>query len=317
MKQKNTPRRSTSLLQKILALVVVLVWGACFVVIKGTLEDAPPVFSAALRGLVAGLPLVMVSAIMGRLRVPADIWGWLILLGLGNVTLGLGAMYLSVGPAGAAIPSVLANTQALIVAPFAIIFFGESLTWRKLTALSLGFIGVILTVAPGSVSLGNLNGSLFALLASAGIASGTLVLKYIGDRVDFLAVTAWQYILGSLPLLLVALIAEDVGETIWTPPFISGLLFLGLVGSAGASLLWFFLVQKQELIKLTAFTFLTPVFGLLLAEIFFREPLSALNALGLLLTIAGVARLQWHKEGVPLIRRLSNDVTAVVERRFT
>ncbi len=303
-------------LQTTLALVVVMIWGACFVVIKGTLEAAPPLFSAALRGLVAGLPLALVSAIMGRLRVPTDTWGWLILLGLSNVTLGLGAMYLSVGPAGAAIPSVLANTQTLIVAPFAIIFFGESLTWRKLVALSLGFIGVILTVAPGSVSLGTVNGSLFALLASAGVASGTLVLKYIGHRVDFVAVTAWQYILGSLPLLLAALIAEEIRETTWTPAFISGLLFLGLAGSAGASLLWFFLVQQQELIRLTAFTFLTPVFGLLLAEIFFRESLSAPNALGLLLTIAGVAGLQWHKEGGSLIRCRSNGVKNVVGRRL-
>lgn len=282
---------------------------------QGQPRSVSAVFAAGLRGLVAALPLVVVAAMTGRLRVPIDTWGWLIFLGLGNVTLGLGAMYISVGPTGSAIPSVLANAQALIVAPFAIVFFAESLNWKKLVALNLGFMGVILTVAPGSVSLGTLNGSFFALMASAGVASGTLILKHIGRRLDFLAVTAWQYILGSLPLLLTALLAEEIRETTWTPPFISGLLFSGLIGSAGSSLLWFFLVQRQELISLTAFTFLTPLFGLLLAEIFFRETLSPLNALGLILTIAGVAGLQWRKESVPLIRCRSNAVKGTAEGR--
>ena len=304
-------------MQKILALIVVLVWGVCFVVIKGTLEAAPPLFSAALRGLVAGLPLVLVAALTGRLNVPAHTRGWLTLLGLGNVTLGLGAMYISVGPAGSAIPSVLANAQALIVAPLAILFFGESLTWRKLAALSLGFIGVILIVAPGSVSLGTLKGSLFALLASAGIAGGTLILKHIGPRVDFLAITAWQYVLGALPLLVASLTGEGVQATTWTADFISGLLFLGLVGSAGSSLLWFFLVQKQDLIRLTSFTFLTPLFGLVFAEIFFRESLSAVNALGFVLTIAGVIGVQWYNEGGLFARRRVSAVKAVVGRRLT
>ncbi|HEY3304198.1 MAG TPA: DMT family transporter [Candidatus Binatia bacterium] len=315
--KNNTSSRSGSLisLQNILAVVVVMVWGVCFVVIKATLGNSPPLFSAAARGLVAGLPLVLVSALMGRLKVPADTWGWIILLALGNVTLGLGAMYISVGPAGSAIPSVLANVQALIVAPFAVLLFAETLNWKKLAALSFGFIGVILTVAPGSVSLGTLNGSLFALLASTGLAAGTLILKHIGRRVDFLAVTAWQYLLGSLPLLLAALMAEDVRETTWTPSFISGLLFSGLVGSAGSSLLWFFLVQRQELIRLTAFTFLTPLFGVLSAEIFFRESLSPLNGIGLLITIAGVAGLQWNNEGVSFLRSRSDDAKSMA--RFT
>lgn len=286
-------------LHTLLAVTVILVWAACFVVIKAGLENAPPLFSAALRGLVAVVPLLLASAILGRLRPPRDTWGWLVLLGLSGTALSLGTMYLSVGHAGAAIPSVLANTQALLVAPFAIRFFGETLTRGKLAALVVGLSGVVLTVVPGSVSFGSVEGALFALLASAGIASGTLILKRIGPRVNVLTATTWQYLIGSLPLLLVALFAEEVRGITWSPAFLAGLLFLGLVGSAGTSLVWFLLVQRGELIRLTSFTFLTPVLGLLLATLLFREPLGLINWLGLGLTITGVARLQWSSLEAP------------------
>ena len=270
-------------------LVVVLVWAACFVVIKAGLGDAPPLFSAALRALVAGAPLGLVAARLGRLGPPRGAWGWLALLGLANTTLGLAGMYLSVGRAGAAIPAVLANTQALLVAPFATWFFGERLTRGTAAGLLLGFSGVSLTVAPGGAPLGTPGGGLLALLASAGIAGGSVIVKHIGPRVDFLTATAWQYLLGALPLLAWAVLTEEIGQTTWSLALLGGLLFLGLAGSAGASLVWFLLLQRDELISLTAYTFLTPVVGLLLAVLLFGESLRPLGALGVGLTIAGVA----------------------------
>ena len=280
-----------------LALLVILVWAVCFVLIKAGLREAPPVFSATLRALVAAVPLLLVATILGRLRAPRATWGWLVLLGLGNTTVGLAAMYLSVGRVGAAIPTVLANTQALLVAPFASVFFGEALTLQKMFGLLMGFGGVVLTVTPGSGSLGNLEGAVLALLASAGIAVGSVVVKHIGSRVNFLTATAWQYLLGSLPLLAWALVVEETGNITWTPAFLGGLLFLGLVGSAGASLVWFVLLQRGELTRLTAYTFLTPIFGLLLAVLLIGESLGGLGALGVGLTIAGVAWVERPSRG--------------------
>lgn len=85
------------------ALLVVLVWSACFVVIKASLGDAPPLLYAALRALLSGLPLLGLATLAGKLRPPAALWPWLALLGITNTTLGLAAMFLSVGLAGVAI----------------------------------------------------------------------------------------------------------------------------------------------------------------------------------------------------------------------
>jgi uncharacterized membrane protein len=77
----------------VFALLVILVWAACFVLIKAGLREAPPVLSATLRALVAAVPLLLVATILGRLGAPRATWGWLVLLGLGNTTVGLAAMY--------------------------------------------------------------------------------------------------------------------------------------------------------------------------------------------------------------------------------
>jgi drug/metabolite transporter (DMT)-like permease len=101
-----------------LGLITALIWSACFVVIKASQASAPPLLFAALRALVAGVPLLGVAASAGKLRPPAGSWAWIGALGLTNTTLGLAGMVLSVGAVGAAIPGVLANSQALLVAPF-------------------------------------------------------------------------------------------------------------------------------------------------------------------------------------------------------
>ncbi len=272
-----------------LALGVVVVWGVCFVLIKVGLGDTPPVFAAALRALVAGGPLLLVAAALDRLRPGPGAWTWLVLLGLTNTTVGLAGMYLSVGQGGAAIPSVLANAQALLVVPAGFYLFGEPVTRSTVGGLLVGLVGVLLTTASGSGPLGSWAGSLLALGASAGLAAGSVIVKQIGGRVDFLTATTSQYVLGGVPLLAWALLKEDVRRTTWSPAFVTALLFLGLAGSAGTSLLWFRLVQEGELIRLSAYTLLTPVVGLILAVVLLGESLRPLEALGVGLTLAGVA----------------------------
>lgn len=125
-----------------IGLGVVLVWSACFVVIKASQGDVTPLLYGALRALLGDIPLLAVAAATGRLMPPPRLWQWLALLGLTNTTLGLAGMFLSVGLAGAAIPGVLANSQALLVAPFAARLFGERLTGARMPGLLLGIAGI-------------------------------------------------------------------------------------------------------------------------------------------------------------------------------
>lgn len=281
------------------ALVVILIWSACFVVIKASQADAPPLFYGGLRALLGGLPLLAVAASTGRFLPPPRSWGWIAVLGLTNTTLGLAGMFLSVGAVGAAISGVLANSQALLVAPFAAFLFGEILTRRRVVGLLLGILGIALILPGDGGGLGSTEGAALALMAAAGLAAGNLVIKHIGSRVDAMTATGWQYVLGGFPLLGWSLIVEDTHAVTWTPEFVTSLLFLGLVGSAGASWVWYRLVSEGELIALNGLTLLTPAFSLGFALLIYQERVSALGLVGIAILLVGVAWVGWPRPSTP------------------
>jgi drug/metabolite transporter (DMT)-like permease len=138
-------------------------------------------------------------------------------------------------------------------------------------------------------------------MAAGGLAAGNLVIKHIGFRVDALTATAWQYMLGGLPLLGASLMLEDMAQVAWTPTFVAGLLFLGLVGSAGASWVWYCLVRDGELIPLNGLTLLTPVFALGLAILVYQERVSGLGVLGIALVLVGVTWVGWPRRSMPAV----------------
>ena len=280
-----------------LGVITVLIWSACFVVIKASQGSAPPLLFAAFRALVAGVPLLLVAAAAGKLRPPPGHWTWIGALGVTGTTLGLAGMFLSVGVIGAAIPGVLANSQALLVAPFAALFFGEALPRGRVLGLLVGLSGVAVVLSGDGEGLVTVKGVALSLMAAGGIAAGNLVMKHIGRRVDALTATAWQSVLGGLPLLGWALVVEDPAEVAWTRTFVAGLLFLGLIGSAGTSWLWYHLVREGELIPLNGLTLLTPVFALGLALLISRERLSARSLAGVAATAAGVMWVSWPRLG--------------------
>lgn len=281
------------------ALLVVLAWSSCSVVIKASQAEVPPLLFAAIRALLAGAALLAVAAWAGRLRPARGQWGWILLLGLSNTTLGFAGMFLSVPTAGTAIPGVLQNSQALLVAPFAAAWFGERLTKGRILALLVGISGTALIVPGDEGGPGQVRGAALALMAASGVGAGNLIVKHVGSRVDVLTATAWQYLFGAGPLLVLSLLLDNDAPVAWSPRFFAGLLFLALIGSAGASWLWYRLVSESELIALNALTLLTPVFALLLALIIYREPIGASRALGVLAVLVGVTWVGWPRESQP------------------
>lgn len=274
-----------------IGVAVVLVWSSCFVAIRGTEGAAPPLLYAALRALLAAGALLVCAGLTGRLRPPPGSWPWLCALGLVNTTLGLAGMFLSVGLAGAALPSVLVNSQALLVAPAAAWLFAEVLTIRRVIGLILGSLGVVLTVVAGSHSpvVAGGRGLALAFVATLGLAGGNLLMKKLAPWVDGLTAVAWQYLLGGIALLGWSLAIEAPLEVDWAPRFVLGLVYLALVGSAAGSWVWYRLLQRDALAPLNGLTLLAPTASVALAWILFGEPIGWLTAVGIALALVGVA----------------------------
>jgi drug/metabolite transporter (DMT)-like permease len=275
-------------------LAITAVYAVCFVMIKAGLPFAPPLRFAGLRALIAGVALLgLAIALRQPWRPPRRLWFRLLGLALAAPAGAFAGMFLSPGQAGAGIASVLGNIQPLFTVVLAAIFLEERLTPDKSTALVLGLIGVTLIVSPALVAadVGSFSGAMLALAASAGSAAGNVIFKTMGTQRNLLTIAAWQLIVGSLPLLALSTLIERDGKMIWTAEFLGLLLFLAIIGTSLTTVVWYWLVQREDLGRLTMALFLVPVLGLGIAALAFGEEISPFKGLGVAMTIiaAGVA----------------------------
>ena len=276
----------------LLAVLAALLFAGCYAAIKAGLDYAPPVRFAALRSIAGGLALLGVLSAIGRPLMPARrLWPTIALLAVVGPFTGFGAMFHSPLHTGAGLASVIGNTGPLLIIVLAAILLDEPVTFGKLTALVLGIAGVTLIALPGALSSTGWDrqGLLLPLLAASSGASQSLIVKRIQAERDVIALAAWQFLLASLPLFMVSAWLEPQSIVKWTAEFAMLLGFLAGGSTAAATGLWYWLVQREEVSRLSLILFLVPVAGLGLGAALFGERITPIQATGILLILAGVA----------------------------
>lgn len=272
------------------------IYASCYAAVKAGLPFAPPLWFGGLRALVAGVVVFGLMVIL-RLRLfPARReWPLLLSLALTGTTLAFGAMFLSPGRTGVGIASLLGNLQPLLVIVLAAMFLSEPLTRGKAAALALGLTGITLITAPaltGPNAFG-ISGAVLALVASASLAVGMVLVKRMGSPPNLLMLTAWQSTLGSLPLLAASALFERDASVSWNVEFVSLLLYLAIVGTSFTTVVWYWLLRRGDLGRLTILLFLVPIFGLGAGTFLFGEKLGLLSVIGVVLTVSGIAVVAW------------------------
>ena len=258
-------------------LWITAAWGACFIAIQWGLRDAPLLWYAALRALVAGGALLALAGIQRR---PAPVgtraWTLIAALGLINVTVAFAAMFGGVAGLATGTAAVLANAQPLLILLPAWWLYGEAVTPRTVIALVIGFTGLVVVALPG----GGGSGAALSLLAAAAITGGTLLSRRL-QGLDLIVATAWHLLVGGAALAVLAVVVEGPPAINWTPRFTLSLAFLSLVGTAATTVAWFTEALRSRLDALSTWTFLTPVFGIALAAVVLGERPEAWTAGGL------------------------------------
>lgn len=271
-------------------LVVVVAWGSCFLLITWGLRDAPVLWFAALRALVAGVALLLAAAVAAdgsrRRVVPRGVgtWALVALLGLLNVTVVFAAIFGSITGGATGVASVLANTQALMVVLPAWWLFGERPRPAVVAGVMVGFGGLVLIAAPA----GGGRGAVLALLAAAGIAVGTLLARRLED-VNLLVLGAWQFLLGGAALAVAAAVVEGPPTVVvWTGRFTGILLALALGATAVPYVLWFAELRRAALTSVTAWTLLVPVVGVVLGVLVLGEAVTLIAGVGDAMVVAAL-----------------------------
>lgn len=260
------------------------VLGACFIAIRLGQPYAPPLWFATLRALAAGVVLLGYSACR-RQPPPTGIreWGLVGGLGLANATIGFGAMFLAAARLPTGIASVLANAQPLLIVLPAWLLYRERPRPVAMVGLVVGMVGFIIVALPG----GGGSGALFAIGAAAAATVGTLLARRLGMLNDIVA-AGWSFLIGGAVLAIWAGLAEGSPHIRVTWGLLASLAFLAIPGTAGVYVAWFHEARRCPLYRLAAWTFMVPVFGLLLGVLIKGDRPSAWTTGGLAIVLASL-----------------------------
>ena len=267
------------------------IWGGMYVVSKVVLEIIPPFLLVSLRLLLGTLTLAVLLLLRGWPEISRQ--QWLQVLGVGFVGYGisLSLQFLGTKLSTAANGSLVTSATPAFVLLFAWLLLGEIVTWRRLLSLLLASLGVVAVIDPRAAQL---NPELFLgniLLIGAAItwALYSVLVRKNTQTLDVLPFSLVAF-LGGLPVALPASAWEwttvGVGEI--SPGVVAGVLFLGVISTALAMVLWntAFAVVDASLASLTFFA--QPVVGTLLGWLFLGERITPLFLFGGLLIGLGL-----------------------------
>lgn len=275
------------------ALFYIVLWGSAFIATKVGVTYSPPLTLLAVRFLVAALLMAMLAGLW-RLSLPQGwrAWGRLALFGLLNSSLYLGCNYEALRHLSAGMGSIIAATNPLLLTLVAPFFLRERLTWLRILGLILGFGGVVFVMGARLNDVGQLDtpiGMLASFIGVICLVAATLLYKRYPPREHPFVVNAVQLGAAGLALVVPALLFEHPQQAQVDAPLIWSFLYLVLVISIGASLLWFWLLKRGEASVVSSYYFLTPIVGIALAAILLHEPFGLRDALGLVAVAIGIA----------------------------
>jgi len=269
-----------------------LITGATYMVAKLGLREFTPFAYGCFRFLLAGLVYLAILKAGGKLRLPPRS-DWTKFLGLAFVCVPLnqGIFLYGIKYTLAAHGALFYATTPIMVLCLSCLWLKERPTPFKILGVLLGFAGVILVLFDKGIHLSpdTLKGDLLLIVAVLTWALYTIQAKKLLARYTPLEVTGFSLVLGSLlflPLGIPAALRQDY--SLVTGAGIFSILYLALMTSVVAYLVWSWALSHLEASKVAIVANLQPLIAALLAWLFLDETVTIRFFLGAAIVLVGV-----------------------------
>jgi drug/metabolite transporter (DMT)-like permease len=272
-----------------LALIALtMIWGFNWIVMKQALVHADPLVFNVERTWVA-VAVLFGALVFRRGRLLPEDWVAAVVTGFFQTTINFLSTTMALAGGGAGRTSVLVFTMPFWTLVIAWPVLHERVRGLQWVAIGAAFAGLVLVVDPWSWQ-DAFAPRLWAVLSGFGWAAGTVATKYFQKRrqLDMLNFTAWQMLLGVLPLTLLAL-GLDFPPTRWTLAQAALTAYVGAVSTAFGFLLWIAILRFLPAGTASLNMFAIPVIALVSSAIVFGERLSAGEWAGIALIGAALA----------------------------
>jgi len=274
-----------------------IMWGTSYAFIKLGVATLPTFTLIATR-LAIGLTLLVTVVVITRTSLPRDprTYFHLFVMSVINIVIPFTLITSAERSVDSAIAAILNGAVPLIVIVLAaLVFHDEPITLNRLVGVVVGYVGVIVLVAPGltsSTAAGSAVSGEIALLGSTlayaiGAVYSRRTLRNRGLRPVVPAVFQVGFALIVIGVLAFAF--EKPLEVSWNGDAILAVVWLGLLGSGLAYLVNFRLLSRIGATGTSQLAYLLPVVGLISGAVMFGEKIDAIVIAGTALVLGGVA----------------------------
>lgn len=277
-------------------LLLCLIWGSTWSFIKLGLQDWPPFTFAGLRFLLASA--ILWAVVLARRTVLPRAWrDWLMMAWLGLIAFALnfGLIFWGETHISSGLTAVLQATIpafGLVLAHYHLP--GERITPARIAGVALGIAGVAVIFSDQMRSAGPLAlwGSAAIVVSALCVAYANVMIKARCGHLDTPVLVASQMSFGFVPLLAMGWALEGSPFQLrWTIGATSALLYLAIIGSAVALLLYFWMVKTVAVTKTMLISLVTPVIALLIGWLVRDEMLTWRLALGSAAILSGIGMI--------------------------
>jgi len=281
-------------------LILCGIWGSTWLFIKLGLADLPPITFAGIRFVIACTILFSLISIR-RIPLPRARADWILLATSGILSFGLnyglvfwGEQYITSGLA-ALLQSTL-PAFGLVFAHFHLP--AERLTWTRIGGVVLGVFGVGVVFSNQLAVSGRqaLAGCVALILSAMFAAYSNVLVKRFGKHLNPAVLSAGQMLFGLLLLLSVGIPLE--GNPLrfhWTPMAVIAMVYLAIVGSVIAFLLYYWLVLNMDVTKSMLIALVTPVVAVILGMLVLDEEFGWRTLAGGAMIILGIGLIVVRK----------------------
>lgn len=274
--------------------LLILIWGTTWAAIRLGLGGIPPLTGVALRFALAGA-LLLGFALWQRVplgRAPHERWLWVV-NGLLSFCASYGVVYWAEQTVPSGLAAVIFSTFPLFVAVFAhFLVPGEHLRPAAIVGGLLALVGLAVVYADDFGALGGSSvrqAALVLLIAPLVSAVASVASKRWGSQVAVLSITAVPMLISGVVMGALAWWFERHLPMRFDVVSIGALLYLAVFGSAVTFTLWYRLMARMPVSRLSLIAFLVPVVAVLVGAVAFREPLTPRLLGGSSLVVLGVA----------------------------
>ena len=279
----------------LMGLTFAIIWSSAFTSARIIVTQAPALTVSSLRFLIAGLLAIGIAYLMGqRIRLDRRQWRAVAIFGFCQNALYLGLFFVAMQRIEAGLASIIASAMPLIVGLASALFFSERLSKIGWLGLITGFGGVALIMGTRISGGIDMLGIALGVIGTLALAVATLTVRSTASKGNVLMVVGLQMLVGSVALLIPALILEDQ-TIVWTQSLTLALIYTIVMPGILATIIWFLLVERIGATRASTFHFLNPFFGVAIAAVILGETLSLTDIIGVVIVMAGILAVQMSR----------------------